>query len=227
MIRNRDRAGGSGSWNTPYRGGVICGMEWIRTLVEAFVTLFVILDPPAVVWSFVALTAPLERRARHRAAYVSVAVAAGVLALFAVAGPMLFRYLSISVESLMVAGGLLLFVVALQMFLRGPRFDAADGQLDPAIVPIGTPLLAGPGAIVATLLLFESPGVAHHGAVAAGMALALVITMLVFRFAATCLRCMRPGITQFTTRVMALILSAFAVQMIVDAVGRWMTSGIT
>lgn len=201
-------------------------MEWIRTFVEAFVTLFVILDPPGGVPSFVALTARLELRGRRRAAYLSVAVAAGVLGLFALAGPVLFEYLAISVESLMVAGGLLLLVVALQMFTRGPRLDTADGELDPAIAPIGTPLLAGPGAIVATLLLFEDPGLAHHGATAGGIALALVVTMAVFRLAAACLRCMRPGVTQFTTRVMALILSAFAVQMIADAIGRWITSGI-
>ena len=199
---------------------------WWPTFTEAFLTLLVILDPPAALPVFLALTGEFEAGFRRRAAYVSIAVAAAVLTLFAVAGPVLFRCLSISVESLMIAGGLLLLTVAFQMFLRGPQLEPTTTSLNPAYVPIGTPLLAGPGAIVATLLLFEDPGVLHHGAVATGIAAALVVTLIVLRFAASCARCFRPGLVQFSTRVMGLLLAAFAVQMGVDAIARWQRFGM-
>lgn len=103
-------------------------MKWSQTFVESFLTLLVILDPPAVMPAFLALTGDADARARRRAAYVAVGVAAAVLAVFAVVGPFVFRYLSVSVESLMVAGGLLLLTVALLMFLRGPQLDVIAGR---------------------------------------------------------------------------------------------------
>ncbi len=96
-------------------------MAW-RTFGQSFVTLLVILDPLGNTPVFLTLTRTHERRARHRAAYVAVGVAAAVLAVFAAFGEALIRYLSISLESLMVAGGVLLFLVALDMISpRGSR----------------------------------------------------------------------------------------------------------
>jgi MarC family integral membrane protein len=90
---------------------------------------------------FLGLTRPLDPRARNRAAYVGVLAATGVLAGFAAFGQAVIQYLSISLESLMVAGGVLLFIVALEMLRGGDSLTAANKQASMALVPLGTPLL--------------------------------------------------------------------------------------
>src|SRR5439155_9497226 len=121
----------------------------------------------------------------HRAAYVSVAVAGAVLAAFAAFGDALIRYLSISLQSLMVAGGVLLFLVALDMLRGIDPLGAVAEDVSIALVPLGTPFLAGPGAIVATIVLVRQPhGVGQWLAVVAGAALALILVPAALRFAA-------------------------------------------
>src|SRR6266516_5445427 len=98
-----------------WRDGVVGGAVAWRTFGESLVTLLVIMDPLGTVPVFLSVTQPMERHARNRAAYVAVLVAAIVLGVFIAFGQALLQYLSISVESLMVAGGVLLFIVALEM----------------------------------------------------------------------------------------------------------------
>ena len=119
---------------------------------EVFVTLLVITDPPGMVPIFVALTGPLPARERNKAAWQAVALALGVIVVFAVAGQRILEYLNIDLPALQGAGGLLLILVALEL-LTG-KTDDPDNQATSniALVPLGTPLLAGPGAIVATML---------------------------------------------------------------------------
>jgi MarC family membrane protein len=198
-----------------------------RTFGQSFVTLLVILDPLGNIPVFLALTRNHDPRARNRAAYVSIVVAGAILAGFAVFGDALIRYLSISLQSLMVAGGVLLFLVALDM-LRGVDFlgtVAADVSI--ALVPLGTPFLAGPGAIVATIVLVrQHHGVAQWLAVVAGAALALLVVLAALRFAAALGRLLRPSAIQFLTRIMGLLLTAVAVQLVADAVGVWVRTGV-
>jgi small neutral amino acid transporter SnatA (MarC family) len=99
--------GGGGRWH-------VVAVVW-RTFGQSFVTLLVILDPLGGVPAFLGLTRALDSPARHRAAYSGVLAASGMLAVFAAFGQAILAYLSISVESLMVAGGMLLFVVAPEM----------------------------------------------------------------------------------------------------------------
>jgi multiple antibiotic resistance protein len=199
-----------------------------RTLGQSFVTLLVILDPLGNIPVFLSLTATHEERARHRAAYVAILVAGAVLGVFAVFGNALIRYLSISLESLMVAGGILLFLVALDM-LRGvdpPLGVPSDVSI--ALVPLGTPFLAGPGAIVATIVLTrQHPGVSQRFAVVGGAALALVVVLLALRFAALIGRLLRPSAIHFLTRILGLLLTAIAVQLVAGAVSRWLEFGVT
>jgi len=196
-------------------------MAW-RTLGQSFVTLLVILDPLGNIPVFLSLTQRYEPRARHRAAYVAVLVAGAVLAAFAAFGSLLIRYLSISLESLMAAGGVLLFLVALDM-LRGtdpPLGVREDTSI--ALVPLGTPFLAGPGAIVATIVLTrQHPGIAERLAIVAGAAVALLVVLAALRFSAALGRLLRPSAIHFLTRIMGLLLTAIAVQLIADAVRRW------
>ncbi len=201
-------------------------MVW-KTFGQSFVTLLVILDPLGNIPVFLSLTRSMEPKARNRAAYVAVVAAAAILAVFAAFGSALIRYLSISLESLMVAGGVLLFLVAVDM-LRGvdPPLGVPE-ETSIALVPLGTPFLAGPGAIVAIIVLSrQHPGLTERLAVAAGGAVALVVVLVALRFAAALGRLIRPSAIHFLTRILGLLLTAIAVQLVADAIGRWIEFGI-
>jgi multiple antibiotic resistance protein len=196
-------------------------MAW-RTFGQAFVTLLVILDPLGNIPVFLVLTRLEEPRVRNRAAYVAVLAAGAILAAFAAFGNALIRYLSITLESLMVAGGVLLFVVALDMLRGSPSVGAPQEDTSIALVPLGTPFIAGPGAIVATIVLVRQHlGVVERLAVAGGAVLALAVVLAALRFAAALSRLLRPSAIHFLTRIMGLLLTAIAVQLVANGVAHW------
>ncbi len=201
---------------------------YLRILGEALVTLLVILDPLGNIPVFLVLTGGLSGRARNQASYLSVLVAAIVVILFALFGQVLLQYLNISLESLMVAGGVLLFLVAIEMLRGGgDLLSASHEEANVAFVPLGTPLLAGPGAIVATMVLIrQHPSVAGHLSVILGVLAALVLVLITLRFASSCARFIRPSAIHFTTRIMGLLLTAIAVQLVVGAIARWQRIGL-
>jgi multiple antibiotic resistance protein len=189
---------------------------------EVVVTLFVILDPPGTVPIFLALTGTMPARERARAAWQAVALAAAVIVLFALAGEQILRYLGIGLPALQAAGGLLLLLVALAL-LTG-RSDDPDRQTtsNVALVPIGTPLLAGPGAIVATMLFVRrAHGPADYLAIAIGVALVLLLVWLALRFSSLIVRLLRPAGIEVLTRIAGLLVAAIAVQLIADAVAAY------
>ena len=116
-------------------------MSWLA-FTETFVTLLVIMDPIGTAPIFVALTAGQLPRARRLAALQAAATAGGLVLGFALFGRLVLAYLNVSVQSLAIAGGLLLLLLALQMF-RGEELDTATAS-NVALVPLATPLLAGP-----------------------------------------------------------------------------------
>ena len=191
-------------------------VNWLA-FSETIVTLFVIVDPLGTVPVFVALTAQ-RTPAQRRWAAVQAALVAGVLiAVFALFGRFLLDYLNVSVQSLAIAGGLLLLLVALEMF-RG-QATSLDSRVNVVLVPLATPLLAGPGAIAAVMVLAnrhsDMPG---RLGVIIGVVAIVVIVAIILLIAVQVARLLRPGVIDFLTRVLALLLSAIAVQLIVDAV---------
>jgi multiple antibiotic resistance protein len=198
-----------------------------RSFGQALVTLLVILDPLGGIPVFLSLTARMDKRQRHRAAYLAVAVAGAVVLSFALFGELLLDYLSVSLEALMVAGGVLLFLVALEM-LRGQEPLAGSGSdVHVALVPLGTPLLGGPGAIVATMVLMrQHPVGAARAGVLAGVLAALLAVLAALRFASWCGRYLSPSAIAFVTRIMGLLLTAIAVQLMVRAAMRWVRLGL-
>lgn len=187
--------------------------------LSTFITLVVILDPPGAVPIFLALTASLSRQQRNVAARRASLVALFVIALFALFGQQILGYLHISIQALQGAGGLLLLLVALEL-LTGKESDAlADAGVNVALVPLGTPLLAGPGAIVATMLAVQrAQGPGGYLAVAAALAAAMFLVFLALRFAGRVRAVLRESGTMLLTRIFGLLLSAIAVQMVADAV---------
>ncbi|CAN5675235.1 MarC family protein [soil metagenome] len=200
----------------------------LRTFGRALVTLVVILDPLGGVPVFLTLTSKMDRRTMNRAAYVAVSVAAAVILAFALFGQLILEYLSISLESLMVAGGVLLFMVAFEMLRGGEGLQGSHGESNVAFVPLGTPLLAGPGAIVATMVLMrQNPAGSARVGVILGVIAALLIVLASLRFGSWCAKYLGPSAIQFLTRIMGLLLTAIAVQLIVGAIARWQRLGLS
>jgi multiple antibiotic resistance protein len=192
----------------------------LRAFGETFVTLFVITDPIGNAPIFVAITRNLTPKERQRAALRAVLAAGALILGFAVFGEVVLRYLHVSVGSLSIAGGLLLMLVSLEM-LRGSDFPGGDADLpeDIALVPLATPLVAGPGAIVTAIVLWRAhPSVAGHISVLAAIVLAVACVGVALLVAERVTRATSPAILSFLTRVFGLLLSAIAVQLVVDGV---------
>jgi len=184
-----------------------------------FVTLTVIMDPIGAAPIFIAITAPLTRLQRQRAVVRAVIAAGGLIIGFALFGAAVLSYLDVSVDSLSIAGGLLLLLVALEM-LRGFDYPEDGGRAeDVALVPIATPLLAGPGAIATVIVLSrEHHGMGGRGSVLLGIFAALAVVGIGMALAERLSRVMSDALIQFLTRVFGLLLSAIAVQLVVNGV---------
>jgi multiple antibiotic resistance protein len=191
----------------------------LRLFGEAFVTLLVITDPPGSVPIFLALTSAMPARDRNRAAWQAVALAGGVIVVFAVAGQQILAYLGIDLPALQGAGGLLLLLVALELLTGRADDPSRQSTSNVALVPLGTPLLAGPGAIVATMLFVrQADGVGGYAAIAVAVLLVLILVWLTLRFCGVIVRVLRPGGIEVFTRIAGLLVAAIAVQLIADAV---------
>lgn len=201
-------------------------MDW-KLLITSFITLVVIIDPVGNAPVFLALTADESSVRRRRFALQAVGAAAAVIFIFAMFGRFLLDYLGISVESLTIAGGVLLGVVALDM-MKG-KLDSQQSVhrgANVALVPLGTPLLAGPGAVVAAMLLMnEADAAAEKAMVAGGVLLALVVVWLALMLAARLVRVLGDTGVDLLTRVMGILLAAIAVEFIHQAFVSWTNTG--
>ena len=191
----------------------------IDLFLTTAVTLFVIVDPPGLLPVFLGLTNALDRKQRRRAADRASAVAFGVIAVFAIFGRQILEYLQVSVPALQVSGGLLLLLIALELLMGKADDPVAHDGVNVAIVPLGTPLMAGPGAIVATMLAVQQkPGLAGYLTVALALITVMVLVWLFLRFAGRIRAVLRESGTVLASRIAGLLLSAIAVQMVADGV---------
>jgi multiple antibiotic resistance protein len=197
----------------------VSGVVNLGLLTEAFVTLFVIMDPVGTIPIFLSLTRGRSTRTKRRAAWQAVTVSFAVIVAFAFFGRQILHYLHISLPALQCSGGLLLLLVALELLTGKEEAPSSTADVNVALVPLGTPLLAGPGAIVATMVF--SQRVHTFGSFAAlglgivGVHLAMWLAM---RFSLPILRVIREGGVVLVSRIAGLLLSAIAVQMVADAV---------
>jgi multiple antibiotic resistance protein len=190
-----------------------------RFFGEAFVTLFVIMDPLGTIPVFLGLTGGFTMRARARAAGQAVLVSLGVIISFALFGQQILDYLGIGIPALQGAGGLLLLLVALDL-LTGRAEDPQEVQdVNVALVPLGTPLLAGPGAIVATIVFVRRANdVADYVALAVAILAVHLALFLALRFSGGIIRVIRDSGIVLVSRIAGLLLSAIAVQLVADSI---------
>lgn len=189
------------------------------TFAEVFVTLFVIMDPLGNVPLFLGLTGGRTNRTRRRLAAQAVLVSLLVISLFAVLGQQILHFLGIGIPALQGAGGLLLTIVALELLTDKQDEPSEVRDVNVALVPLGTPLLAGPGAIVATIVFVQAAdGAADYTAIAGGIVAIHLAVYLSLRFSVGITRVIREAGIVLLTRIAGLLLSAIAVQLIADSV---------
>jgi multiple antibiotic resistance protein len=200
-------------------------VDW-KLFGEVFVTLAVIMDPLGTVPLFLGLTAGQSRDARRRLAWQAVVVAGLVIATFALFGQQILDYLGITLPALQGAGGLLLVLVALELLRGGAGDPAQVPDVSVALVPLGTPLLAGPGAIAATIVFVrQARGVRDAIAIGLGLVAVHVVLWLALRYAGGVLRVVRESVIHLLTRIFGLLLSAIAVQLLADSVRAFVRAG--
>ena len=195
-------------------------------LVSSFVTLFVIMDPVGTIPIFLSLTAGRSAATARKAAWQAVVVAFVVIAAFAFFGQGILDYLGIELAALQCAGGLLLLLVALELLTGNEDEPTAQMGTNVALVPLGTPLLAGPGAIVATMVFARQVhSLGDFSGVAVGFVGVHVVLWLAMRFSLPILKVIRESGVLLITRIAGLLLSAIAVQMVADAVRTFIAEG--
>ena len=193
----------------------------ITVLLTTFATLIVILDPMGLMPVFLGLTSKLSRTAQRKAAVQASLVSFGVILAFAFLGQQILRALHISMESLKLSGGVLLFLVAMELLTSSDmeQPDTGDDAVNVALVPLGIPLLAGPGAIVAVMV---SMAQAHTVGSIVGVVGAVVATHVVIwlsmRFALELSRFLGTGGIMLLTKISGVLLAAIATELVMGGV---------
>lgn len=196
---------------------------------SAFATLFVIIDPPGCAPIFATLTQGTSRRHQREMAFKSVGVATIILVGFALVGEWLFAKLGISLDALRIAGGIMLFLIGLNMVFEKrteQRADRAEDLLeeignpeDISVFPMGIPMIAGPGTMASLLLLTgDTDTSAGLTAIYAALFLVLLITLVSFLISGVLLKLMGETFTTVLTRVLGVLLATLAAQFILDGV---------
>ena len=191
-------------------------------LFTAFITLFVIIDPIGLAPLFVALTQGQTTAQRRRVAITACLVAAVILTAFGLLGDAVLEFAGISMPAFRIAGGVLLFLTALDMLFER-RTKRREGQSrtnedDPSVFPLAIPLIAGPGAIATVILLTNQ----NEGdwtwvvAVLAVMLAVLLVTFLFFLLANPIERLLGPVGINVVTRLLGMLLAALSVQFVLD-----------
>lgn len=194
-------------------------------ITTAFVTLFVVIDPIGLAPLFVALTRGMSARQRRRIALRACGVAFGILTLFTLAGEAVLGFVGISMPAFRIAGGMLLFLTALEMLFerrtkrredRNEEIEGSDDS-DPSVFPLAIPLIAGPGAIATVILLAgQQPDWPGAGIVLGIAAVVIAMVYALFEAAGLMERVLgRTGIV-VVTRVLGMLLAALSVQFVLD-----------
>jgi len=194
----------------------------VTEYTTVLITLVVIMDPPGQIPIFLSLVGHQTPAQRNRAAFQAPAVSLLVISTFALGGKFILAYLHIGVPALQGAGGLLLLLVALQLLTglgnaSNPR--AADG-VNVALVPLGTPLLAGPGAIAAVIVSVSQADsqTGTYLAIAAAIVTVHLILATVLRFSTVLIRILGVGGVTLLAKIAGLLLAAIAVQLIANSI---------
>lgn len=201
----------------------------IQFSILSFWSLFVIVDPITVIPAFLAMTRNDSREEQIRIARIASIAAFFVLLAFSLAGQWLLRVFGITMPAFQIAGGIVLLIVALDMLqarrtaIKETPEEQAEGmnKADIAITPLAVPMLAGPGAMTAVVLLSgEAQSFVRYSIVVSNIFLVSLIVFFTLRFAVLRSRVLTPITLKILARLMGLLLAAIAVQFILDGIGK-------
>ncbi len=196
--------------------------------VSAFVTLFVIIDPPGCAPIFASLTQGAGAAERRAMAVRSVLIAAGILLFFGLFGEDLLRKLGVSLAAFRIAGGIMLFLIAIDMVFekrtqrrenRAQEVNSTPEIEDISVFPMAIPMIAGPGSIASVMLLMaRAEGLERSLAVLGALALILVLTLVALLAAGPLMRLLGHRVEAMITRLLGVILAALAAQFVIDGI---------
>jgi len=205
----------------------------LSLLLASFVTFFVAIDPVAMAPMFTTMTARMTPEWRRKMAWKAIAIATGILLAFAFGGAWLLDQIHVSIDAFRIAGGLLLFLIAVDMLFekrserREERAEQVaqhqaahpEAQDDISVFPLAIPLIAGPGAIASIMLFFaEHEGLAERGLILLGAGANLALCLIAFLAAGPLSKIMGPTVGNMLTRVFGILLAALAAQFVVDGI---------
>ena len=200
----------------------------LELFVSAFATFFVVIDPPGCAPIFASLTSGGAAQHRRTMALRSVTVAGLILLAFAIFGEAFLRSLGISLDAFRIAGGVMLFLIALEMVFekrqerRENRAEDVKSRAQPediSIFPMGIPMIAGPGSIASAMLLMSrGQGLAQDLVILAALGLVLTLTLAALLLAGPMMRMIGQRMEAMITRLLGVILAALAVQFVIDGI---------
>jgi multiple antibiotic resistance protein len=200
----------------------------MELFISSFVTFFVIIDPPGCAPIFASLTHDAPPAQRRMMAIRSVVIAAGILLFFALFGEDLLEALGISLAAFRIAGGIMLFLIALEMVFekrtqrrenRANEVNASPEHEDISVFPMAIPMIAGPGSIASIMLLMaRSNGLDQSLVVLGSLAAILLLTLVALLAAGPLMRLLGHKMEAMITRILGVILAALAAQFVIDGI---------
>jgi multiple antibiotic resistance protein len=202
----------------------------IELFLSAFATLFVVIDPPGCAPIYAGLTKGATLVQQRAMAIRAVLIASAILLVFALVGEALLKTLGISLNAFRIAGGIMLFLIALEMVFekrQERREDRAQKVMetpeveDVSVFPMSMPMIAGPGSIATVMLLVSrSDGPGETAVVFAALATVLILTLIALLAAGPLMRLLGAKIESVITRLLGVLLAALAILFVIDGIRR-------
>lgn len=198
----------------------------IELFVSAFVTLFVVIDPPGCAPIYASMTTGANAQQRRSMAFRAVIVAGGILLVFALFGEVLLSALHIELNSFRIAGGIMLFLIALDMVFekrterreqRAQKVMETPEIEDVSIFPMAMPMIAGPGSIASVMLLVsQNSGLDRALTILAALLAVLLLTLVALLTAGPLMKLLGAKAEAVITRLLGVLLAALAAQFVID-----------
>ena len=185
------------------------GMDLLRSVIA----LFVVIDPIGTIPLFITITHNKTKKERNEISKTAVITAGALLMIFAIAGTQILSIFGITIASFMIAGGILLFIISVELLTHGSWRFGGDISDDSGVVPLAFPLLAGPGAIAAVILSFQTSGLITT---LISIVIVIGITYVIYYLTDPIYKILGRRGSLIITRVFAILVAAIAVQYIVN-----------
>src|SRR5215211_8780899 len=184
-------------------------------IITSVIALFIVIDPIGNIPLFIAFTKKLEKAEHKTVSKTAILTAAALLLLFGVAGTQILQVFGITIFSFMIAGGTLLFIIAIELLTYGEWRFVGNVKEEVGVVPIAFPLLAGPGAITAVIILYQTSGFLIT---VISIIIVIAITYVILRMVNPIYKVLGNRGSMIVSRVFAVIIAAIAVEYIVEGI---------